>query len=135
MHLRAVHRHLRRIAAPNCLPACLAHLQVQDLEVRAANASAVMASNRDQLEGLRAERAGLQGEAQQLAAALADSEAQLQALAKRNGELRWVWVGGCGPNLGVKAALCIVAARCLHIQPVFSPELAALRLRPLQPGD
>ena len=53
-----------------------------------------MASNRDQLEGLRAERAGLQGEAQQLAAALADSEAQLQALAKRNGELRWVWVGG-----------------------------------------
>lgn len=63
--------------------------QVADLEVRAANAAVVMEAGRSQVEGLRGERAQLAGEAARLGDALADAEARLQALARRNGELRW----------------------------------------------
>lgn len=49
-----------------------------------------MASNSEQIASLRSKRAALQETAQQLAEALAERDTELQALAKRNGELRWV---------------------------------------------
>ncbi len=47
-----------------------------------------MASYQEQIASLRSERAALQDAAQKLAATLAERGSELQALAKRNGELR-----------------------------------------------
>ena len=62
-------------------------VQVSDLSVRNDNASSVIAASKEQIGALREERAAFQEQAQQLGNALADSEARLQALAKRHGEL------------------------------------------------
>lgn len=74
--------------------------QVQDLEVRAANAATVIEASRAQVEALRGDKAALQGRAAELGDALASAEARLQALAKRNGELRWAGAGGEGRGQG-----------------------------------
>jgi len=58
-----------------------------ELEVKGANAAAVIDASRKQIASLRADKASLQETAQQLSAALADRDREVQALAKRNGEL------------------------------------------------
>ena len=70
-------------------PTRSSHPQVADLEVRAATAAVVMEAGRAQVEALRGERAQLAGEAARLGEALVGAEARLQALARRNAELRW----------------------------------------------
>lgn len=72
-----------------------------------ANAAVVMESSRAQVEALRGERAELAGEAARLADALADAEARLKVLARRNGELR------CGTGGSVVHSKC--RYRCLPV--------------------